>query len=125
MVVKLQRSDPFAQLSVRIDTNMPEEAGLTHTNLADYLQQNVAELYRQYPDFHQVSNVPTTLLRLPATELIFTYLGLDKKTHFTMVVIGLTINNKPYYFEFQAKEADFENMLKNFAWFTSSVKQQP
>ncbi len=121
-VVKLSRSDPFALLTVRIDKNMPAEAALTKTKLADYVHQNVAELYRQYPDFYQVSTSSTKILGEPASELIFTYQGLDTKTRLTMDVVGLVANSKPYFFEFQTKETDLKSQQPAFRRYLKTLK---
>ncbi len=122
MVVKLQRHDPFAQISVRIDTNMPMEAGLTNTNLTDFLNQNVAELYRQYPEFHQVSLGTAKLLGQSGTKLVFTYLGTDQQTRMRMAVTGFVLNNKPYFVEFQSADPDFDKLMGVFTAFTAAAK---
>lgn len=117
LVVKLLRTDPISQISIRIDSNMMLEAGITQTKLGDYLDQNVSELYRQYPSYKQLSVGPTKLLGQPATEFVFTYQGMDKTTRMKMDVIGLVLKGKPYFFEFQAPEVEYAKRLvdwKNF-----------
>lgn len=121
MVAKLVRTDPVAQIGIRIDPNMPLEAGIAQLKLADYQQQNIAELYRQYPSFQQVYTGPSTLLGQSGNELLFTYVGLDKITTMQVDIISATINNKPYFFEFQTLRRDYDTQKVDWESFIKSL----
>ncbi len=121
MLVKLERSEPFAQIAIRIDPLTQLTSGLLKRSVADQLKDHAADLYTQYPDYHKVIEESQVLLNQPTTHLVFTYLATDQATRMHVEIYALEHASKPYFFEFQAKESNVASLKQEFQRFRQSL----